>query len=70
MKKAWEESLKQVCMFAASKDLEFSGTNLFSQLSGHSNNVGQLYVTHGDADEGELGSRNICPTESCKSPCY
>jgi hypothetical protein len=32
--------------------------NLFSQLSGHSNNVGKLCVTHREADE-ELGIRNL-----------
>jgi hypothetical protein len=34
-------------------------TNVLSQLSGYSNNVGKLYVTGRQADEGEPGSRNF-----------
>jgi hypothetical protein len=41
------------------KDCRHSSTNLFSQISGHSDSVEKLCVICRDSDEWQLGSRNL-----------
>jgi hypothetical protein len=54
--------LKILCIFII--ECRHNSTNVVSQLSGNTSNVGILFVTYREADEGELGNR------TCASSYY
>jgi hypothetical protein len=47
------------CFDYKAKTWSFNGANIFSLLSGHSNIVGKLCLTCGDANERDLGNKDV-----------